>query len=682
MAKLGEYFNDLVKKVLGGIPTQDAKVSDAITRIDERINKTSYSNLFEMLANQKRDHSGNALVMDKKELMKIVDVDSDYQDQVFDLFMRRRRYNCYNDITKKISRLKRCISVLRSNIISSDSLKNTTLQFLPYDANSDLTNELDSARNIFKNLRVTEYKNLKSIIDNTLKYGDMFIEIASRKDIFSKGRTLLMESNGNTNDTSFTTSIPLSFAKRVKDATSGEYKVIEVDRTLNISLDINDMSTSLIESETLEENDVSTLDDIMLLYHKPHNVIKLTLGEMTYGYLIIPESIIRTRMLFQNINIFDSSQVIQQVTQNIIGTDYIYNEKMYDRGVEITKNIISFLKRNINDEAVEDNSGLKSAIMKLVMSSIYSIGAFDKNGEKFLQDVSTITISNIKFRFVDASRMQEFCLDPDEYAPYGTSIFDSIMFDASLLVADKVTSSIERLTKSIERRIINFEIDSRDSKGIIERLKERFRKKKALFDGSMTFDNIPSVLSPFEEYYIPTRDGTPFIQFTTEPPSSTVGGNVEDMKFKRDEAVSNLDVPPAYVGLEENIESKATLFLQSELFAITIIDYQEMFADCFTSLLDKIKNVLGMNVRNILVKFATPAILSTASELEHLSTVSGSSDFLIQMGLDKRDIIDRYLPFLKEYYEQDVITKRNIENLEHGKEGSDEGEGGDMGGGF
>ena len=153
MAKLGEYFNDLVKKVLGGIPTQDAKVSDAITRIDERINKTSYSNLFEMLANQKRDHSGNALVMDKKELMKIVDVDSDYQDQVFDLFMRRRRYNCYNDITKKISRLKRCISVLRSNIISSDSLKNTTLQFLPYDANSDLTNELDSAKNIFKNLK-------------------------------------------------------------------------------------------------------------------------------------------------------------------------------------------------------------------------------------------------------------------------------------------------------------------------------------------------------------------------------------------------------------------------------------------------------------------------------------------------------------------------------------------------
>lgn len=682
MAKLGEYFNDLVKKVLGGIPTQDAKVSDAITRIDERINKTSYSNLFEMLANQKRDHSGNALVMDKKELMKIVDVDSDYQDQVFDLFMRRRRYNCYNDITKKISRLKRCISVLRSNIISSDSLKNTTLQFFPYDANSDLTNELDSAKNIFKNLRINEYKNLKLIIDNTLKYGDMFIEIASRKDMFSKGRSLLMESNGNTNDTSLTTSIPVSFAKRVKDEISGEYKVVEVDRTLNVSLDINDMSTSLIESETLEENDVSTLDDMMLLYHKPHNVIKLTLGEMTYGYLIIPESIIRTRMLFQNINIFDSSQVIQQVTQNIIGTDYIYNEKMYDRGVEITKNIISFLKRNINDEAVEDNSGLKSAIMKLVMSSIYSIGAFDKNGEKFLQDVSTITISNIKFRFVDASRMQEFCLDPDEYAPYGTSIFDSIMFDASLLVADKVTSSIERLTKSIERRIVNFEIDSRDSKCIIERLKERFRKKKALFDGSMTFDNIPSVLSPFEEYFIPTRDGTPFVQFTTEPPSSTVGGNVEDMKFKRDEAVSNLDVPPAYVGLEENIESKATLFLQSELFAITIIDYQEMFADCFTSLLDKIKNVLGMNVRNILVKFAIPAILSTASELEHISTVSGSSDFLVQMGLDKRDIIDRYLPFLKEYYEQDVITKRNIENLEHGKEGSDEGEGGDMGGGF
>lgn len=678
MAKLGEYFNNLVKKILGGTPTQDAEVSDAINRIDERINRTSYSNLFEMLANQRKDTSGNSLKVGKNELLKIVDVNSDYQDQVYDLFMRRRRYNCYNDITKKISRLKRCISVLRSNIITSDSLKNTSLQFYPYDKNMDIETEIDNARDIFKTLRINEYGNLKLVIDNTLKYGDMFIEIASRKDLFQSDRSLLMESNS---DDSLRTSIPITFTRKVKNEYNDSFEEVEYKKFINVSLTLNNSNASLLESENPEDKDISVLEDISLFWHRPHNVIKLTLGDMTYGYLIIPESIIRTRMLFQNINIFDSTQVIQQVTQNIIGTDYMYNEKMYDRGVEITKNIINFLKHNINDEAVEDNTGLKSSIMKLVMSSIYSIGAFDKNGEKFLKDVSTITISNMKFRFVDPSRMQEFCLNPDEYTPYGTSIFDSIMFDASLLVADKVTSSIERLSKSIERRIINFEIDNRDSKAIIERLKERFRKKKAIFDGSTTFDNIPSVLSPFEEFYIPTREGQPFVNFTTEPPSSTVGGSVEDMKFKRDEAVSNLDVPPAYVGLEENIESKATLFLQSELFAITIIDYQEMFANCFTSLLDKIKNLLGLPVRHVLVKFATPIILSTASELEHISTVSGSSDFLIQMGLDKRDIIDRYLPFLQEYYSQEVITKRNIENLEHGKEGAEEGQG-DMGGGF
>ena len=678
MAKLGEYFNNLVKKILGGTPTQDAEVSDAINRIDERINKTSYSNLFEMLANQRKESTNGSIKVGKDELLKIVNVDSDYQDQVFDLFMRRRRYNCYNDITKKISRLKRCISVLRSNIIASDSLKNTSLQFYPYDKNMDIETEIDNARDIFRTLRINEYNNLKMIIDNTLKYGDMFVEIASRKDILPNNRSILMESETDSNSRVRTT-IPITFTRKIKNEFN-EVEEVEFQKAINVTLDINNSNASLLESENPEDKDISVLDDISLFFHRPHNVIKLTLGDMTYGYLIIPESIIRTRMLFQNINIFDSTQVIQQVTQNVIGTDYVYNEKMYDRGVEITKNLINFLKHNINDEAIEDNAGLKSAIMKLVMSSIYSIGAFDKNGEKFLQDISTITISNMKFRFVDPSRMQEFCLNPDEYAPYGTSIFDSIMFDASLLVADKVTSSIERLTKSIERRIINFEIENRDSKSIIERLKERFRKKKALFDGSLTFDNIPSVLSPFEEYYIPTREGQPFVNFTTEPPSSTVGGSVEDMKFKRDEAVSNLDVPPAYVGLEENIESKATLFLQSELFAITIIDYQEMFATCYTDLLDKIKNLLGLPTRHVLVKFATPVILSTASELEHISTVSGSSDFLIQMGLDKRDIIDRYLPFLQEYYSQEVVTKRNIENLEHGKEGADEEEGAGAGG--
>ena len=171
------------------------------------------------------------------------------------------------------------------------------------------------------------------------------------------------------------------------------------------------------------------------------------------------------------------------------------------------------------------------------------------------------------------------------------------------------------------------------------------------------------------------------MSFTTEPPSSTVGSNTDDMKFKRDEAVSNLDVPPAYVGLEENIESKATLFLQSALFAITVIDYQEMFASQFTSLLDKIKRVINLKTRNVIVAFAKPVILSTASELEHVSTVNANMDFLKNLGLDSRDIIDRYLPFLKPYFSDSARTKRNIDNMEHGVEGADgETEGGTGGG--
>ena len=658
--KFADYFKDIVTKIIGGIPTQDSKVTDAMANIDERINKTSYSNYFEMLANLKRDRSGDNLVMTDEDIKKLYDTDSDYQDSVYDLFVRRQRYKCYNEMTKKISRLRRAMNVIRSNIITSDSLKNDSLNFYGANENIDSSKEVNEAREIFKFLHVNEYLNLKKIIDNTLEYGDYFIEIASTKDVFNN-RQPLMESE----DKSIRTSV--------------KYKINDKDHEFNVSLQTNTFDNRLLESEG---DDESTLDDIVLLWHRPHNVIKLSLGDFTYGYIIIPENVLKTKILFQDVNILDSNSIAQNIAQNVMSREFSYVQKSYERAIEVTRNIINFLKRNINEEAVEESTVLKSVIMKMVLSSIYSIGVLDKNGRDLLNIENTVTISNLKFRFVDTSRMQEFCLNPDEYAPYGTSIFDSIMFDASLLVADKVNSSIERLTKSIERRIINFECDNRDTKNYVERLKEKFRKKIALFDGSTSFDNIPSVLSPFEEYYIPTRDGVPYVSFTTEPPSSTVGSNTDDMKFKRDEAVSNLDVPPAYVGLEENIESKATLFLQSALFAITVIDYQEMFASQFTSLLDKIKRVINLKTRNVIVAFAKPVILSTASELEHVSTVNSNLDFLVNLGLDKRDIIDRYLPFLKQYYSDSANTKRNIDKMEHGTIGADgETEGGTGGGG-
>lgn len=670
MAKFGDYFKEIVSKIIGGVPTQDNKVTDSLTHLDDRVTKTSYGNYFEMLTNylRKDKNSGN-LSMSEDDLRKLYDTDSDYQDTIYDLFVRRQRYKCYNEMTKKISRLRRAMNVLRSNILVSDSLNNISLTF--YGINEDIGYNVDKekreAAEIFKTLHVNEYLNLKKIIDNTLEYGDYFIEIASTNDFFGKGRQPLLESESSNEDDGI-------------NKTAIRYSLDNgIERVMNISLETNTIEKSLLESEHEDEN---TLNDLVLLWHRPHNVIKLSLGDQVYGYIIIPENVLKTKVLFQDINVFDPNSVAQNIANTVMNKEYSYSQKSYERATEITRNIINFLKKSINEDAVEDSIVLKSVIMKMVLSSICSIGIMDKEGRDLLNIENTVTISNLKFRFVDTSRMQEFCLNPDEYAPYGTSIFDSIMFDASLLVADKVNSSIERLTKSIERRIINFDCDNRDTKNYIERLKEKFRKKKALFDGSTSFDNIPSVLSPFEEYFIPTRDGTPFVSFSTEPPSSTVGNNTDDMKFKRDEAVSNLDVPPAYVGLEENIESKATLFLQSTLFAITVIDYQEMFASQFTSLLDKIKRVINRKTKNIVVRFAKPIILSSASELEHIGTVAGNLDFLLNMGLDKRDVVNRYLPFLKDYYSGQAITKRNIENMEHGKEGADdENNGGGSGGG-
>jgi len=671
MPKFGEYFKNLVTMIIGGVPSQNVDVGKALDEIDERLNKTSYSNLFEMLvhtSNQAKikDGSNSKSPKEVRSLVDLINVNSDYQDQIYDLFIRRKKYQSYRDMTKKISRLGRAVKVLRSNIISSDSIRNRSLMFKPIDSDVDYEKDVTEAKDIFRHLKIDDHRNLRKIIDHSLTYGDFYVEIATKQDVMPNTKTHLMENKSSESDRRKVASYSVSI-----DIDKDNKKDFE----FTFSLESNGFSNSILESTDSDQHK-TTLDDLIILYHKPHNVIKLALGDMVYGYVIIPENIIKSRLIFQNINIFDSNEKIHQLAATM-GVEHVYSQKALDRSIDITKNIINFLKENINEAAVEDNSALKSVIAKLVLSSIYAVGLND-NVKSLSNSIETIKIANMDFRFVDVSRMQEFAINIDEYDPYGTSILDTVLFDASLLVSDKITSSIERLTKSIERRIINFEVDNRNSVALIQVLKEKFRKKKAMFDGSNTFDTIPGMISPFEDYYIPKKDGTPYVEFSTEQPTSQHQARVDDMKFKRDEIVGDLNIPPAYLGLEENIESKATLFLQSILFAIEIIDFQECYAANYTDLLNKVKTIIGSSNKNVLVSFPSPIILSSASELEHISNVSSSEDFLTKIGLDSASIRERYLPFLNEYFTNKTKTKLTLDKLEHGDESKPE----ESGGGF
>jgi len=668
--KFGDYFKGLIQTVLGGIPFQEKDVGKSIDEIDERLNKTSYGNLFEMmvnLTNNKKMKENNRDENDQPlNLRDLIDVNDDYQDEIYDLFSRRQRYNAYRDIVKKISRLRRTIKVLRSNIISSDNLRNTLLHYRA-TAKGDFQKQIMEVQERFKYLKINSHTVLSRIIDTTLHYGDFFIEIATKKNLLRK----------------FETKEKLLESGYLKQATvedeeiefQRDGKTIKKRVRFQCSLEKNVFSTSILESKGSEENkdDTITLDDIQIFYHRPHNVIKLTLGDQVYGYLILPENLLKTKMIFQNVNMLKTDTATTTndgVSQ--YGVDLIYTQKATERSVKIIRNILEFLKKNIHSDIVEENPALKSVITKLVYSGVYSVGSLDQFNE-LLDEVDHIKIANLPLRFVDVSKMQEFCLNRDEYDPYGTSIFDDVLFDAKLLISDKITSTIERITKSIERRMISFESDDRNSMSMIQILKEKFRKKKALFDGNTTFDNIPSILSPFEEYYIPMKGGNPYITFSSEAPTSQHSARVDDLKFLRDEITSNMNVPPAYIGLEENIESKATLFLQNILFSIEILDYQEMFSNNLTELSDKIGRILdSAHIGLVKVGFALPVILSSASELEHISTVSGVKDYLLEIGMTNEDVRERYMPFLNEYFTNQSKTARKMSSLEHGREGKEE----------
>jgi len=533
--------------------------------------------------------------------------------------LRIMRYRTYESIVNYINYCFRALNVIVDNIISPDDITKISIEikskkFLEKQGEEK---HVEVAKQVVDQLEIEKY--LSMLVKSTLKFGDFFCEIADAKTALLS-KSIITEREEFLSE-EIITNVDDSKKKNIEAITQ---KVNEVDFTINLDFGLLSESKSDRQSEVGEQqtqaqtlakgqpgeivtskDQSKKLKDLKLLFYEPRQVVKLQSEAfpVCFGYLVFPLVTVVPQMLMQD-------QLVNQICASIL--------QRVERKIPETKNISS----------VADD--LKDLIHTMI----------SKAGSNFTQ---------VNIRYVPPEKMQHFLVPSTKYYPYGESIFDQSQFSAKMLIAMETALVIHRLNRSTEKRKISVEIGlPRDAKKQIEKLKEEMKKRKVSLDSFGTIDTIPSLISTFEDVYIPTKDGKAFVDISTFNEGNVeTRSKVEELKFVRDSIVAGLGVPPAFIGLEENLSNKATLSEENVLFARTVIHHQKYLSSQLTDLVKKVIVIINpetaLEASELMVAFLPPKTLQFERESKYSRDLVELIKTLEEIGIPREWSKKKYL---------------------------------------
>lgn len=547
---------------------------------------------------------------------------------------RIARYKSYQAIVTQINYALRALNVLVDNILSPDDITKQTLEiksrlFLTDD--TPVASKVRYVKEVVNNIELE--KKLDTIVKHTLLFGDLFCEIANEKNALTS-QTVINESSV------YLQNIEDQFKNGLRE------KIIQNigKRKYEINLDFTAFTEDT--SSKSEKNKINNLKNMRLLFHNPQFVIKLqsSLFPVCFGYLIFP---IRS--------VLPSTTLADDAINNIC--------------IAILKSLekkIPQMKEFQNDDELKD-------IIKLLLKQ---------------SDLNRV----MDVRYVPPDKMVHFMVPTTKYYPYGESIFDGSQFTAKLLTSLETALAVQRLSRSTEKRKIAIEIGlPRDARKAIELMKEEFRKRKISLDSFGSVDTIPSMITTFEDVYIPQKDGKPFVDISTFTEGNVdVRSKVDELKFMRDQMVANLGVPPSFLGIEENLSNKAALSEENILFARTVIGHQKYLTHQIRELVQKVFDIIDpvealTILEHVEISLPVPRSLQYEREARYMTEVTNLIENLERIGIPKEYSKRKYLSQIdweevKKYDIDEKMDKALGQSEEEGGMGGMGGMGGSEGG--
>jgi hypothetical protein len=505
---------------------------------------------------------------------------------------RIARYRAYESIVATINYCYRALSVLTDNILSPDDITKVSLDVKPQQFLEDevpTESKVKLVQDVIKRTKLED--KLSLIIRNTLMFGDFFCEIADSKTALTS-RTILSEAaNKNLKE------------QNLKSELIDRFNVDNIDKKkekIKIEIDYSSFSES-----TKNNDKTMSLNDLNLIFHEPKYVVKLqsSLFPICFGYLIFPQMALNPAAVIQD---------------------------------EPINNICNSILRSIEKKIPQIKDLKNKEDLKDIISSM-----IQQHGFSNMMDI----------RYAPPNKVVHFMVPSTKYFPYGESIFDSTQYTAKVLIALETALAVQRLSRSTEKRKISVEIGlPRDARKAVENLKEEFRKRKVSLDSFGTVDTIPSMITTFEDIYIPQKDGKAYVDVDT-----FTGGNVDirskvdELKFLRDQLVSSLGVPASFLNIEENLSNKAALSEENILFARTIVSHQKYLTRDINDLIMKIMDITKPEealtiLDNVSIALPAPKSLQFEREARYMSELANLVETLERLGIPKEYSKKKYLP--------------------------------------
>ena len=528
---------------------------------------------------------------------------------------RLMRYRTYEAIVSNINYAYRALTVLVDNILSPDDITKVSLDVKPREYLEDETpteSKVKRVKEVIKNIGLDN--KLNTIIRSTLAYGDFFCEIAHPK-VSLTSKSIISESSSYID----------YINKKIKDGHIVQWDTkIEKDNNLKISIDYSSsMEQDNIKEDTKgkQKNIVKKrLANLNIVFHKPNLVIKLqsSLFPICFGYLVFPE--------VKGMNVPGSA--LEDDAVNNICTSILRNlEKKIPQMTEYKD------KKELAD------------IIK------YMIRRTDPS-------------QALQIRYVPTDKMVHFMVPSTKFFPYGESIYDATQYTAKVLMSLQTALAVQRLSRSTEKRKIAIEVGlPRDAKKLIEQMKEEFRKRKVSLDSFGTIDTIPSMITTFEDVYIPQKDGKPFVDISTFNEGNVdIRSKVDELKFLRDQLTATWGVPPSFLGIEENLSNKAALSEENILFARTVIGHQKYLSQQITELVVKVFDIIDPEAAllffdNVDIHLPTPKSLQYEREARYMNELVGLIESLERVGIPKEYSRKKYLS----HFDWEAIKRYDID---------------------
>lgn len=623
-------LNKLKKTI--GIEDKGDKIDKVLSKLDNNLINKDFSNTLDMV----KKHISDSISDESPQLFNNV------LPTIMNMWENRSRlyrYVNYDEIVDSIPYCSRALNVLSSEIVAPDDITKQSVTILEHNKKmideETYKDELSFLRNIKDDLDVEDM--ILDIVSDTLKYGDQFIEIMN---IESGDKAVTQSFLTESND----------YSEKPINSARNNVTIMKEGKEVSVNIELEIVESSRKEDKKNKDNkkEPTDLDKIRLIKHDPRFIIKIQSKKYRtcLGYLVLPNSEWSSDLL-SNPGSMGAQQSKVSSTMSYNGA---YSDYSNMQGInKIYRSMLDIVKRHLG-------SSKEPHINKNETINILS---------NFIKGIENLENGKIVVRYVPVDNMEHFALNNGKFFPYGESIFNKSMFQAKMLIALMAATTIKRLTDSTDRRIVYVETSrGRYERNYIQEVKDALQKKKISLDSFGSIASIPSMLTTFEHIFIPQIHGKRPVEFGELPRAVNIRDLSDELKYFRDVLVASLDVPPSYIGLEENNSTKNTLSQESVVFARTVVAYQKFFSKHMKKLFEKIYKYTNENPLKgeFLIAFPPPKFLQIEILSEHLDAGARIIDNLERYGVPKDLSKKKYLSIdwdeVEQYNVKDDIDKK------------------------